>query len=96
MATAEPLTPPWLRDYQARVHPQLSPIQRLATEAVWTWFDELWEAEQVDSSRLRDLQAEVLPFFERIEASAGQERDDAIVELVARLRAVDLSVFFPR
>lgn len=96
MATAEPLTPPWLLAYQARVNPQLTPIQNLACEALWGWFDELWEAEQVDSSRLRDLQGEVLPLFERIETSAGQERDDAIVELVERLRAVDISVFFPR
>ncbi len=96
MATAEPLTPPWLRGYQTRVDPQLTPIQRLASEAIWTWFSELWEDEQIESSRLHDLQAEVLPLFERIEASTGRDRDDAIVELVERLRAVDRSVFFPR
>jgi len=28
-------------------------------------------------------------------SSDGQQRDDAIVELVERLRAVDISVFFP-
>lgn len=96
MATAEPLTPPWLQDYQGRVTPQLGPIQKLACEAIWAWFDELWEAEQVDSSRLRDLQGEVLPLFQCIETSGGQGRDDAIVELVERLRAVDISVFLPR
>jgi len=96
MATAEPLTPPWLQDYQARVTPQLTPIQKLACEAIWAWFDELWEAEQVDSNRLRDLQREALPSFDRIETSTGQERDDAIVDLVERLRAIDVSVFFPR
>jgi hypothetical protein len=95
-ATTEPLTPPWLLDYQARVDPQLTPIQKLACEAVWAWFDELWEAEQVDSSRLRDLQGQVLAFFQRIETSGGRERDAAIVELVERLRAVDIAVFFPR
>jgi hypothetical protein len=96
MATAEPLTPPWLLDYQARVNPRLTPIQKLACEAIWAWFDELWEAEQVHSSRLRDLQGEVLPFFERIETSAGQQRDAVIVDLIERLRAIDISVFFPR
>jgi chromosome condensin MukBEF complex kleisin-like MukF subunit len=96
MATAEPLTPPWLRDYQARVDPQLSPIQRLACEAIWAWFNELWEGEQVDSTRLHDLRDEVLPLFEQIETSTGLERDDPITELVERLREIDTSVFFPR
>ncbi|MDH3519967.1 MAG: hypothetical protein OEM49_05865 [Myxococcales bacterium] len=96
MATAEPLTPPWLRDYQARVDPQLSPIQRLACEAIWAWFNALWEGEQVGSRRLRDLCDEVLPLFEQIETSTGPERDNAITELVERLRAIYTSVLFPR
>jgi hypothetical protein len=96
MATAEPLTPPWLRDYRGRVEPRLTAIQRQASEAIWAWFDDLWEGEQVDASRLRDLQDEVLPLFERIENSAGQEREETIVELTRLLRAIDTSVFLPR
>lgn len=95
-ATAEPLTPPWLVEFQTRVVPQLTPIERLASEAIWAWFDELWEREQADSSRLGNLQDEVLHFFERIEASDGQERGDAIVELVESLRSIDTAVFTPR
>lgn len=60
--------------------PRLAPIQRLASEAIWNWFDELWEGEQVSKSRLADLQHEVLPLFERIETSATQDLDDAIVD----------------
>jgi hypothetical protein len=95
MATAEPLTPPWLEEYQARIDPALTPIQRLASEAIWAWFGELWEGEQVDSARLGDLRNEVLHLFEQIEVSSGGRRDDAIVELVERLRSIDTSVFFP-
>ena len=96
MATAEPLTPPWLRDYRDRVDPQLTPVQRLAFEVIWSWFDELWEGEQADSARLRDLCDEVLPLLEQIETSTGLDRDGAITELAARLRSIDLSVFIPR
>jgi hypothetical protein len=95
-ATAEPLTPPWLNEYRARIGPELTRIQRLASEAIWAWFGELWEGEQVNPSRLVDLQDEVLPLFERIEASAGEQLDEAIVELVERLRSIDTSVFFHR
>lgn len=60
------------------------------------WFDELWEGGQVDASRLVDLQDEVLALFGRIETSTGPLRDEAIVELVDRLRSVDRAVFFRR
>ena len=83
MATAEPLTPPWLDEYRARIDPELTPIQKLASEAIWAWFGELWEGEQVDSARLG------------VETSSGQQGDDAIGELVERLRSIDTSVFFP-
>lgn len=71
----------------------MNPIQRIAIEAAWVWFEELWESGQVDSARLRDLVDEVLSLFERIEQGSAQERDEWIVELVERLRAVDMSVF---
>jgi hypothetical protein len=73
-ATTEPLTPRWLDAYRTRVDPQLAPLQRLASEAIWTWFDELWEGGQVDASRLVDLQDEVLALFEQIETSTGPLR----------------------
>jgi chromosome condensin MukBEF complex kleisin-like MukF subunit len=95
-ATTEPLTPRWLDAYRARIDPQLTPLQRLASEAIWAWFDELWEGGQVDASRLVDLQDEVLALFERIETSTGPLRDEAIVELVDRLRSIDRAVFFRR
>ncbi len=50
----------------------------------------------MDSGRLRDLADEVLPLFDRIERSSGREQDDAIVEFIERLRAIDISVFFVR
>ena len=64
----------------------MAPIQRLAAEAIWAWFDELWEGEHVDSGRLQDLADEVLPVLDSIERSSGHEQDDAIVELAERLR----------
>ncbi len=73
-----------------------TPVQRLASEAIWTWFEELWQGGQVGQGRLGDLRAEVLPLFDRIEAPRGAQRDGAIVELVERLRSIDMSVFFPR
>lgn len=60
------------------------------------WFDELWEGGQADADRLVDLQAEVLALLERIETSTGPLRDEAIVELVDRLRSIDWAVFFRR
>lgn len=53
--TTEPLTPRWLDAYRTRVDPLLTPLQRLASEAIWAWFDELWEGGQVDANRLIDL-----------------------------------------
>ena len=50
----------------------------------------------MDASRLVDLQDEVLALFGRIETSTGPLRDEAIVELVDRLRSVDRAVFFRR
>ncbi len=50
-----------------------------------------------DAYRARvDLQDEVLALFERIEMSIGPLRDEAIVELVDRLRSIDRAVFFRR
>lgn len=50
----------------------------------------------MDSNCLSDLRDEILPLLEWIERSAGRDRDDAVVDVVERLRAIDTSVFFPR
>ena len=90
MATAEPLTPAWIANYKARLVPGLSPIQRLAVEHVWSWFEDLWDSEQVDADRLRDLMAEI-PLLEEIE-DAPDARDPAIVRVVEALRSIDHDV----
>lgn len=77
------------------MEPRLTAIQVLAAEWIWTWFDDLWEREQVDPDRFRDLQADVIPLFERLDMAPVEDRNEAIVDLVGRLREIDQSVLRP-
>lgn len=93
--TAEPLTPAWLEDYRSRVLPQFTSAQKLLAEPIWSWFDLLWERDQVLTALFEDLREEVLPLLHRIEHDASA-RSEAIVEAVEALRSIDLSVLYPR
>lgn len=77
------------------MEPLLTKIQSFAAEHVWNWLEELWENEQLDSERLDDLRAEVLPLFEQLENSSEADREGVIVQLIESLRAIPMRVFDP-
>lgn len=86
---AIPLTPEWIDAYRRRLEPVLRPLESLAMDHVWNWFDALWEEEQIQADRLEALRIEAMPFFEAVErAPDGGEREQAIVDLVRFLRSL--------
>ena len=93
--TVEPLSAPWISEYRARIEPLLTPIQLLAAEAIWNWFDSFWQ-DDVSVEPFRLFQNDVQPLFEPIESAGSvSQRDDAIVRLVESLRGTDLSRLAP-
>lgn len=57
-------------------------------EAVWRWFDRLWEAEQVDAPTFHALQDLALPRLREL-LTNSEGREQGIVDLVAFLRGID-------
>jgi hypothetical protein len=53
------------------VVPLLSPLEQLAAEWIWAWFDSLWELDQVLSEPFDRLREVVLPLLARIESTEG-------------------------
>lgn len=83
------LTRERISEYWDLLEPLLSPLQRLAMEAAWLWFERLWEDEQIDARTFHALDAVISPRLDELIFHA-RNRDDNIVELVAFLRGLDL------
>lgn len=90
---AVPLTRAWIEGYRGQLDPLLSPIQQVAMEAVWEWFDSLWEIAQVPAEVFGQLQREAMPLFDRV--LVGPERDSPIVDLVEFLRNIGSDAVHP-
>jgi hypothetical protein len=74
----------------------LSPLQRLAAEGIWGWFDSLWEFEQVLGHPFAELCERVVPLLQRIDAGSHEERDALLVETIEFLRSLDFGTLRPR